>query len=856
MDIGLTQLVLLITAIGMATFSVAVYFLSKPIFLSSQAGYVDVVCRIRAELANEFLGNAETTLKQLSLRHNLTRAFVSQPSNRTYDQLAGLLDTMSSTHSTLGVRTYMANGTRTAEVKSHRFDTSVNYDNLFPLDQSENGVELVLSFLRENSEPWTSGPYQFKNSTDHTFYAFSLTMHASDRIQPHNSTLSNAKGNTGIITCIFLGDNLLQALSARDSSRFQSSQYHVGQGLLCPGHSMDPHSPRVEALVPKGLTFSVSDSQKNSMEHSQNPPHASIVNDPDDGKVLVSSRKIPFSTNLALYIVVRQQHQYAYASPSTVRNMILIACFSVEGGLIVLTQILSNFIVHRIVRLNRATNNDEHKPSRNWCYSLFSPSHDNVVSITSRKSDFFAPSKVPLRDHWPDEIDDITGRFNQLSENLSKEYAILNSRVMARRSEIEAAHEAANKASNAKTQFLARITHELRTPLNGIMATASITLEEKNFTLIHQNLRTITRCGELLLRLLMDLLYFTEERNENTFDKHDFTVSEISSQLSAIFSEQSLAKNAKLLVEIEPSTKSYILHGDANRILQIIFNIVSNGLKYTPQEGTLICHMSLMSKDNRSGLFRLEVEDEGPGIPHDLRSKIFEEFVRGGNFIQDERQGMGLGLYISRQLAESMGGSIELESEVGKGSKFSLVIPLQVSTTLTMDGASKDSNHTSESSVKSAERPRETNEAGTCPETYPQRSEKRLSSLRALLVDDNKVNLMVLQRMLKLEGITDVVLAYDGYEAIKKVQNAFNEGKSFDIIFMDIQMPKMDGRQTTLHLRNEENVTVPIIAVSAYASEENAERCISMGMNMFLSKPVRRPGIHKILTDLRLMKSE
>lgn len=846
---GLTLVVFLITATGLAMLGVAIYYLSEPILLDSQRGYVDVVCSTRSEITAELLQNAKTTMQQFSLRHNFTQAFVSHADNTTRAQLSGLVNTMLSSHHILAVRTYMANGTQTSDTRASGFDTSVNYGDLFPLDQEEL-VEGVIDFFDTHPEPYLSGPSRYQNSSGEHFYAYSLTILASDRILPQNSTLADSVGHRGLMTGVFLGSSIYSALSARDSSRSQSPQFHVGQGFFCSNSTFDDENTQsVKSLMPADQTVFVGRDQMAAMQKGTTPLSASLVNDPNEGRMLVVSRMIDFPTNSALYIVVRQHHRNTFCLPFAIRDIILITCFSVEGGLILLTQFFSNLIVRRIVRLKMAAKN-ERVHLNGWLALLLWPLRRKKNVELNTESEFFVPEKVPLRKRrWRDEIDEISNRFNEVSDMLSSEYAILNARVMARRSEIEDAQKAANEANSAKSRFLARITHELRTPLHGIIGTATVSLGETDRNVLQKNLRIITRCGELLLRLLMDLIFFSENRVENGFEENEFTVDEFADQLIAIFGELCARKKAVLLIEAPLHARGCILLGDSNCILQILYNLVSNGIRYTPHDGKLICRMKVSHEEGKMRRFMFEAQDEGPGISPEQRDAIFEEFTHDDDDARITSSNTGLGLYISRQLAERMGGTLTLQESVEKGSKFVLEVPIKLSMAKVseIDGASP---MISSKTVPAVDDSDDTQKL-TGGETLGKQKSGSIKALSALIVDDNNLNLMVLKRMLFLEGVSDITLAQDGFEAIEKVRSAAQNGRSFDIIFMDIQMPKMDGRQTTVHLRTEEGFMAPIIAVSAYASDENAERCKKSGMNTFLVKPVKRASIKKIVNDMR-----
>lgn len=545
------------------------------------------------------------------------------------------------------------------------------------------------------------------------------------------------------------------------------------------------------------------------------------------------------------------------------------------------------------------------------------PNNSLVVDVEKQSTNTIGnfDKRHPLYFQLSDECVDMAIRIDSIFQALSRQYKILEERVEIRKKEIQEAQRNADEANAAKTHFLARVTHELRTPLNGILGTATLCMDEEDITSVRTSLKTIYKCGELLLHLLTDLLTFTESELEtDALDEREFMLDEVTVQIWAIFRDQTEKANINLDISIGPDSKALIVYGDLNRILQVVFNLMSNSLKFTPANGRV--EFKVTSEEIEDGAERLVtfvVRDNGPGIAPHLQARVFEAFVQGEiDNTRVRKAGVGLGLNICEELAKRMGGSISLKSELGHGAEFTFKLPLRyVSTKRNSSRGITNENqknlwpeyelYNTDTIMKKAEAELGVSKkisSGINSGVTTPKSEKKSfnadhsdadtkkeesipdlptlhgfegnnddqarpplnraptassapvdTALRVLVADDNKVNQEIMKRMLNLEGLADIEVADDGLEAIEKAKLAADDGKLFDIIFMDVQMPNCDGKKATQTLR-ELKFSVPIIAVSAYANEENVEACLSAGMNLFLGKPLRRPSLHKLLQGL------
>lgn len=303
-------------------------------------------------------------------------------------------------------------------------------------------------------------------------------------------------------------------------------------------------------------------------------------------------------------------------------------------------------------------------------------------------------------------------------------------------------------------------------------------------------------------------------------------------------------------------------------------------------------------EEQKTWVISMEVEDTGPGIEPSLQESVFEPFVQGDQTLSRQYGGTGLGLSICRQLAGMMRGTMKLESEMGVGSKFTFTVPLTQTREISFDDIENPfedefnphskKNRKVKFKVQKSSKSNKSNKskpsiADISPEglggsSGASGSEVSVGSVRidrpflqstgtaqstrsvttmstktsrsqVLVAEDNSVNQEVIKRMLNLEGLTDIDLACDGNEAFEKVQALVDKGEHYDIIFMDVQMPKVDGLLATKMIRQDLNYTYPIVALTAYADDGNIKECLDAGMDGFLSKPIKRPRLKTILQE-------
>ncbi|KAL2171314.1 hypothetical protein VTG60DRAFT_3201 [Thermothelomyces hinnuleus] len=735
-------------------------------------------------------------------------------------------------------------------------------------------------------------------------------------------------------------------------------------------------------------------------------------------------------------IVVEKDRAEAYQPIKTLRSILLGCVFGTLGLILLLVFPFAHWSVMPIRRLKMATENSIDPPGyeedEDDVFDVENPSSGGTTSGRSSEKGMLAnlrrkirkrqraklsqamtvepgrrrfkiPAKVESGKHFiTDELTELTQTFNEMTEELLKQYTSLDEKVAERTRELEISKKAAEAANESKTLFIANISHELKTPLNGIMGMCAVCMEDDDLQRIKQSLKTVYKSGDLLLHLLEDLLSFSKNQigQQISLEEREFRLGDVRSQVLAIFDKQVRESKSGLTVTFVSDTppgpdgrsstdkrlpalgppgvgrlKDMCLWGDQHRILQVIINLVSNSLKFTPPGGTVSLRIrcvgeveqpsdesrtssfSKTGSSNRAGrtrhgvgsgstnsasskgphppvssvnggtalainpadpkatpqihirersptppppnaktyLFEFEVEDTGPGIPEHMQQKIFEPFVQGDLGLSKKYGGTGLGLSICSQLATLMGGHISLKSTLGVGTTFTMQIPLKyvkdrASSTASssmksrppsvgsMEGDSRSIAQQNSTEVQHQpaaapvldQQPRLVGLSQPFFASTPNRISKEdqmaaidramatksgQGKLRVLVADDNSTNIEVVSRLLKLEDVYDVTIAKDGQEAYELVKANMEKNQLFDVIFMDIQMPNLDGLQSTRLIRKM-GYSAPIVALTAFSEESNVRECMESGMNEFLSKPIRRPALKKVLAKFATIPEE
>ena len=385
----------------------------------------------------------------------------------------------------------------------------------------------------------------------------------------------------------------------------------------------------------------------------------------------------------------------------------------------------------------------------------------------------------------------------------------------------------AREANRSKSTFLANMSHDIRTPMNAIIGiTALIEHDVDNAAKVKEYAKKIEVSSQHLLGLINDVLDMSKiESGKTTLNFVDFSISEMLRRIEILFRPQTDAKNQTLLI-----TKEHIHHewlnGDSVRLMQVFNNLMSNAIKYT-QEGGKIQFFAEECQTNSSvyAKFRFIVKDNGIGMSEEFQDKIFDSFTREENSVINKIQGTGLGMAISKNLIQAMGGTIEVKSEKGKGSCFEVIVDFKIAEN------------------KEVYQPEQIEDE--------KQDETILNGMCFLCAEDNELNAEILKELLDIEGAKCQIC-----ENGEKVVEAFEKSQpgEYDMILMDIQMPVMNGYEATKAIRNSKHQmakTIPIIAMTANAFSEDIQQSFSAGMNAHVSKPVEMKVIGKAIQNIK-----
>ena len=434
---------------------------------------------------------------------------------------------------------------------------------------------------------------------------------------------------------------------------------------------------------------------------------------------------------------------------------------------------------------------------------------------------FYSISRLSLADQKAE----YEKRNNELHLQTMKEMEVVNQKLKKAKNVATEALQTAENANKAKTDFLSNMSHDIRTPMNAIIGITSLIRHDAgNKAKVIEYADKIDISSQHLLGIINDVLDMSKiEAGKTVFKYSDFSILDFVQELDTIFHSQIYEKKQTLTI-IKESIRHEWVNGDQVHLMQIFSNLLSNAIKYT-QEGGKIQFLveECETKSSVYAKYRFLVSDNGMGMSADFKETIFDPFTRAESSVTNKIQGTGLGMAITRNLVEAMGGTIDVESEPGQGSCFEVLIDLKIAENRTVALAAQED----------------------------ERDGNILQGMRFLCAEDNELNAEILTELLKIEG-AECTICENGEEILK----AFEQSApgDYDMILMDVQMPVMNGYEATKAIRRSSHKlakTIPIIAMTANAFSEDIQHSLAAGMNAHVSKPVEMKVLEKTIRSIK-----
>ena len=403
----------------------------------------------------------------------------------------------------------------------------------------------------------------------------------------------------------------------------------------------------------------------------------------------------------------------------------------------------------------------------------------------------------------------------------------INTELTQAKQAAEQAFEVASYASQSKSDFLANMSHDIRTPMNAITGITSLLEHDAgNEEKVREYARKIDVSARHLLGIINDVLDMSKiEAGKTVFKYSDFSILEFMQEIQMMFRPQAEGKHQKMIMNHD-NIKHEWVNGDQVHLMQIFSNLLSNAVKYTQEGGEIQFLVEEYETKSRAyARYRFLVSDNGMGMSADFKDTIFDAFTRAESSLTNKIQGTGLGMAITKNLVEAMGGTIDVESELGQGSCFEVLIDLRIA---------------EDRSVSS-----------TVQEEKNEQNDNIFQGMRFLCAEDNELNAEILTELLKIEG-AECTICENGEEILKTFEKS--APGDYDMILMDVQMPVMNGYEATKAIRRSSHElakTIPIIAMTANAFSEDIQHSLAAGMNAHVSKPVEMKVLEKTIRSIK-----
>ena len=436
---------------------------------------------------------------------------------------------------------------------------------------------------------------------------------------------------------------------------------------------------------------------------------------------------------------------------------------------------------------------------------------------------FYSISRLSLADQKAE----YEKRNNELHLQTMKEMEVVNQKLKKAKNVATEALQTAENANKAKTDFLSNMSHDIRTPMNAIIGITSLIRHDAgNKAKVIEYADKIDISSQHLLGIINDVLYMSKiEAGKTVFKYSDFSILDLVQELDTIFHTQIYEKQQTLTI-IKENIQHEWVNGDQVHLIQIFSNLLSNAVKYTQEGGEIQFFVEeCETKSSVYAKYRFLVSDNGMGMSADFKDTIFDAFTRAESSLTNKIQGTGLGMAITKNLVEAMGGTIDVESELGQGSCFEVLMDLKIAEDRTVALVTQEETDEQDGNI--------------------------LQGMKFLCAEDNELNAEILTELLKIAG-AECTICENGEEILK----AFEQSApgDYDMILMDVQMPVMNGYEATRAIRRSSHElakTIPIIAMTANAFSEDIQHSLAAGMNAHVSKPVEMKVLEKTIRSIK-----